>query len=433
MVQSKIIVKPPGRDAKEWWMRNKESMARPPSKLPGFVPSKADGAYVTDVDGNRYVDFAAQHFNVGHNHPKVLKAITQITTGEWRDAEISAKVILAEKLKLMAPSALSDVLVGFTRGGTLAAEYSILAVRKYSKRSVIFSCQGSYHGGVLASLSLTMDRSEMRKGLYPLMSDVVYLPYAYCYRCPHGQEYPSCELQCIEYFRYVLDTVAYPEDVAAFFVEPIQAHGGVVVPPQGYLEGVREICDEHRIVLVDDEVATGLGRTGKMFGIEHWNIQPDIVFMGKSLGSELPLGAVMGRREIMEAYGGETEFAIPCAVAIATIEVILEEKLMENASRMGDYITRRLEKLQGAHEIIGDIRGKGLLIGLELVKHRESKKPATKEAEAVLVKAYGNGLLMLLGGTYRQTLRLTPPLNITREQVDEAVDILERTLEDLHL
>lgn len=358
------------------------------------------------------------------------KSIKQIIT-RGGDIEAPTKVALAEKLKEIVPPSLSDGLVGFTRGGTLATENAILMVRRYSGRSVIFACQGSYHGSVLASLSLTMDRSEMRRGLYPLMSDVVYAPYAYCYRCPFGQEYPGCGFQCVEYIRNVLDTVAYPDDTAAFFIEPIQTHGGVVVPPDGYLERVREVCDEHQILLVDDEVVTGLGRTGKMFGVEHWNVQPDILLMGKPLGSPLPLGAVIGRKEVMEAHVGGTGFSISCAAAIANIEVILEERLMEHASRIGDHIMKRLRELQEEQEIIGDVRGKGLLIGLELVKDRESKRPATKEARDVLIKAYQKGLLMLQGGTYRQSIRLTPPLIITRKQADEAVDILERAFKDL--
>jgi 4-aminobutyrate aminotransferase len=333
--------------------------------------------------------------------------------------------ILAETLKKMATPDLSNGLVGFTRSGTLAAEYTILMLRRCSTRRLICAFQGSYHGSALGSLSLTLDRAEMRARLYPFMPDVVYLPYAYCYRCPFGQEYPSCGFQCVEYVQYVMDTVAHRDDILAWFIEPIQSHGGVVVPPDGYPERINKLCHENHIFLVSDEVVTGLGRTGKMFGFEHWAVQPDVIFLGKPLGYPLPLGAVIGKKEIMKNYESPTDYPICAAAAIANIEIISKGELVENASRMGNYLVKRLRELQGIHEVIGDVRGKGLLVGLELVKNQK-KKAATKEARMIHLQAYRNGLLLMLGGTYLNCFRLAPPLNITVEQIDEAVNILDK-------
>jgi len=424
----------PGPQAEEWLKRSKCSKVQAPSHIfAGLVTLRGEGSYVFDVDGKRYIDFTAQRFSLGYCHPRVAEAIKH-AVARGGDVDVTAMIACAEKLKEIAPPNLSNGLVHFTRGGTLATEHAILALKRYSGRTAFLACQGSYHGSAFASLSLTMDRSEMRRGLYPFMSDVVHVPYAYCYRCPHGQEYPSCDLRCIEYIRYVLDTVIHPDDTAGFFVEPVQTHSGIVVPPDGYLQGVRRICDERNIPLVDDEIVTGLGRTGKMFGIENWNVRPDIILLGKPLGSPLTLGAVIGKRAIMEAHkDGSGGAPIPCAAALAMIEAISEERLMENALKTGEYILKRLKELQEKHEIIGDIRGKGLLIGLEFVQDLESKKPATKEARNIVAKAYENGLLILLGGTYSQSVRLSPPLNLTREQAEEAVGILEKTLKDLGL
>lgn len=431
---SKIVVKPPGPKAKEWVKRSKVSRAQPLShRFPGFVASRAKGVYITDVDGNVYIDFTAQRVNVGHAHPRVVAAVKQqISMGGCR-VGAPPRVALSERLKEIAPGRLSNGRVGFARGGTPAAEHVILMVRSYSRKPTIFACQGSYHGSSLGSMSLTMSSSELRRGLHPLMPDVVYVPFAYCYRCTYRQEYPGCGFPCVDYIRYVLDTIVHPDDTAAFFVEPIQAHGGIVVPPDEYFGKIKKICDEHRILLVDDEVVTGFGRTGKMFGIEHWGIEPDIMFMGKPIAGGLNLGAVIGRKEVMRYYKGYGETPVSCAAAIANIEVILNEKLVENALRVGGYMMKRLREIRDKHEIIGDVRGKGLLIGIELVKDRRRKKPATKEAKNVLIRAYQNGILILLGGTYEQVLRLTPPLTITTEQADEALSTLERTFRELNI
>lgn len=309
--------------------------------------------------------------------------------------------------------------MGTCRGGTHAAANAVKTVVSYTRRNIIIAAPSSY---------------VPRPGTYtPLPGTyVVYLPLPHCYRCPLRQEYPECGLLCVDYIGYVLDKVAHPKDIAAFFVEPIYQYPGVVVPPHEYFIKIREICDEHKILLVDDEVATGFGRTGKMFGIEHFGIEVDVMFLGKPIANGLTLGAVIGRPDVMGFYRHGKRDPVSCAAATANIEFIVNEKLLENASKVGGYLIKRLKEMQDEHEIIGDVRGKGLLIGVELVKNSR-KKPAIEEAEKVQIKARENGLFFVRCPKSKQTLRLSPPLIITTEQVDEALSILEKTFKELNL
>jgi len=424
----KIKIKPPGPEARKWIERNRISRAQP-MELPVL---NAEGIYVTDVDGNVYIDFGTQNVNTGHANPSVVSAVKQqIAIGGFNEGS-QPKVILAEKLREVAPRQLANGKVGFSRGGTDAAERIILMVRAYTRRRAILVSQGGYHGDLPATTALTTSSSERRMRAYSMMLDVAYAPNPYCYRCPHGQEYPDCELLCVDSIKYLLDTISHPKDTAAFFIEPIQQHGGVTVPPPEYFREVRKICDAHGILLVDDEVATGFGRTGKMFALEHWGVEPDIMFMGKPIANGLDLGAVIGRPEIMECYWGLKGNPISCAAAIANIEVTLKEKLVENAFVVGEYLMKRLKELQDENELIGDVRGKGLLIGVELVKN-DRKKPATDEARKLSMNAREKGLRVVVVGTYHQVLRLTPPLIVTKEQADEALSILEQTLKELNI
>lgn len=322
--------------------------------------------------------------------------------------------------------------MGLSRGGATAAERVMLMVRAYNKKRTILVFQGGYHGDLPASIALTMSTSERRRRVYSMMPNVAYVPFPYCYRCPYKQEYPECGLLCVDNIRYVLDTVSHPKDTSAFFIEPIQQHGGVTIPPPDYFGEIRKICDEHEILLVDDEVASGFGRTGKMFAIEHWDVETDIMFLGKPIANGFDLGAVISRPEVMKFYWGKKGNPVSCAAAVANIEVIVNEKLVENASNVGEYMIGRLKEIQDENEIIGDIRGKGLLIGLELVKNKQ-KQPATEETRNFYMKARKKGLKIGIVGTYHQVLRLSPPLTITIEQVDEAMTIIESTFKEIKI
>lgn len=419
---SKIVVKPPGPKSKEWIERNKASIAAQTAVrflYRGIVVSKADGIYVKDLDGNVYIDFSRLRINTGHTNPMLIAAIKQQIDMGGFEATVPPKVTFEEKLKKVAPGKLSDGLVGTCRGGTHAAANALKTVISYTKRYIILAAPSSY---------------VPRPGTHtPLIgTNVVYLPLPHCYRCPFKQEYPECGLLCVDYLEYVLDKVAHPKDVAAFFVESIYQYHGVVAPPNEYFSKIREICDEYKILLVDDEVATGFGRTGKMFGIEHFGIEADVMFLGKPIANGLTLGAVIGLPEVMDFYRHGKRDPVACAAATANIEFIMEEKLSKNATKVGGYLMKRLKEMQDEHEIIGDVRGKGLLIGVELVKNSR-KKPAIEEAKKVQIKALENGLFFGLCPKSKQTFRLSPPLIITKEQVDESLSILEKTFKELNL
>ena len=304
-------------------------------------------------------------------------------------------------------------------------------VKVYSNKRAILACLGSCHGNLTGSIALAFDTSNWRKGIPQTMSDVVSVPFAYCYRCHFKGDYPSCGMSCIDYIKYLFDTVTHPEDISSFFIEPIQQHGGIIVPPKEYIKEIKKICDEHEILLVDDEVATGFGRTGKMFGIEHYNVEPDIMFLGKPIANGLDLGAVIGKNEIMEYYPGSKGNPVSCAAAIANIDEILNNNLIENSEKMGNYLIKRLTELKEKYEIIGDIRGKGLLIGIELVEDLKTKKPATAKTQQIINEAFKRGLLVGCVGTYKQVIRLTPPLIITKEQADDALNILDQSIKKI--
>lgn len=414
---------------RNWIERTKACIPVDPkyAHFKGLIKSTAKGVYVKDIEGNTYIDFTAQSHNVGHNHPKIRDALKKYIETE---KPIGVKTLLAEILKDIAPEGLLNSRVSFSCSGTSAAEKALKIVRSHSGRPLIMTFLGSYHGGSIGTMSLSMSGSELRRGCH-LSTGVAYVPYPYCYRCPFGQEYPDCGFECINAINDAFEAIAHPRDIAAFFVEPIQAHGGIVLPPDEYFVKLRKICDEHKILLVSDEVVTGFGRTGKMFGMETWDIEPDVIFMGKPIADGLPLGAVIGSEEIMKharLLSSMDGNALSCAASLANIDVILRENLMENSLKVGGYMMNRLKEMQEKHNIIGDVRGKGLMLGVELVKDMNGKKPAGKEARKILEKAYHKGLLMLIGGMYHQVFRITPPLNITIEQADEGLKILDSIL-----
>jgi 4-aminobutyrate aminotransferase len=430
------------RLSKAWVQKRKEVISHAiVESFPNLVILENKGVYVKDMDGKSYIDFSAQNCNVGHSNPSVLAAIFEQLQRDMDTSQLKAvsvvRIMLAEKLLEISPGGLSKGRVCFCSTGSEAAEWAIKLARCSTGKTVVVGALGSYHAGTFGGLSLSFGSSELKRYCGPLLNSTAYIPYPYCYRCIFGQEYPGCDFQCISAIEYILDTVANPEEVAAIFVEPIQTHGGVVVPPNGYFHMLRNICDSYGILLVDDEVVTGLGRTGRMFGIEHWNVIPDIMFLGKPLANGLPLGAIIARREIMDRWVGTHPLSgvagnpVSCAASLKTIEVLLSEKLLENALKVGEHIMKRLKEMANEFEVIGDVRGKGLLIGVELVKGDKGKIPATEETKNIQIEAFKRGLLMLIGGIYKQVLRITPPLNITLEEAGAGLDILYEAFKSL--
>lgn len=399
----------------------------------GRILIEGEGVYQKDLNGNWYISWASQSKNVGYNHPQVTSAIQKQVT----KPNPLIRIKLAEKVKEIAPSSLSKGKVFFSRGGGDAAEFSMKLTRHCSKKPIFIACQGSFHGSSMGSLSITFAESKLRGYSHPLLSDVVHVPFPYCYRCTFGQSYPDCDFECIRYIDYVLETVAHPEATAAFFIEPMQGHGGGVIAPDGYFKRLRKLCDENEILLVDDEVVCGMGRMGKKFGIENWGVEPDLIFMGKPLADGLPMGAGIGKKELMEKWDEACPRAsalghdICCAASLATINVIQEKGLIANAMKLGGYMLKRLKEMSEEHKLIGDVRGKGLYLGLEFVKNRDKKTPATKETAELVGKAAKKGLLLMRGGPYRQSLRIVPPLIVTEEEVDIGLNIFDETLKEV--
>jgi len=393
-----------------------------------------EGVYAKDVHGNKYLTWSTQAQNVGYSHPKVVDAIKNQAS---RTEDPYIKLRLAEKLKEIAPGSLSDGKTFFARGGGEAAEFAMKLVRHCSKKPIFMACQGSFHGSTMGSLSITLCDSKIRGYSHPLIPEVVHVPFPYCYRCTFGQSYPDCDFECIEYIRYTLKTVAHPEATAAFFIEPIQNHAGGTVAPDGYFKRLRKLCDENEILLVDDEVVCGMGRTGKMFGIENWGVEPDLIFMGKPLACGLPIGAGIGKKELMAKWdeacprASALGHSVCSAAALATINVVQDEGLVENSEKVGAYMLKRLKELSEEHILIGDVRGKGLFIGLELVSDRDKKTPATKETRALSRLTAKKGLLLGGGGLYRQTVCIKPPLTTTEEQAETALVILDEALTEI--
>jgi 4-aminobutyrate aminotransferase len=289
----------------------------------------------------------------------------------------------------------------------------------------------AFHGRTMGALSLTASKAVQREGFAPLVPGVTHVPYPYCYRCPFQRTYPGCDLYCVRYIEEsVLKTFCPPSEVAALFAEPIQGEGGYVVPPPGYWQRIRELCDRHGILLVMDEVQSGMGRTGKMFAIEHWETQPDIIALAKGIASGMPLGAIIARESVMDWQPGShgTTFGgnpVCCAAALATLD-LLEDGLIENAAQQGEHMLRSLQALQDRYPAMGDVRGKGLMVAVECVVDRETRKRAPELRNRILQECYLRGLLVL--GCGPNSLRFSPPLTVTRDQVDKALEILESAL-----
>ena len=403
-----------------------------------MVAKSAKGMMVEDVDGNSYLDFAAgiAVCAAGHSHPKVVEAIKKqadkLIHMSGTDFYYTEQVALAEKLAEITPGSFPKKSF-FGNSGAESIECGIKLARWYTKRVKMIAFIGAFHGRTMGALSLTASKAAQREGFAPFVPGVVHVPFAYCYRCPFGQTYGECNFECVHHIEYILEKVAPPSDVAAIFAEPIQGEGGYVVPPPEYFGKLKTLCEDNGILLVVDEVQSGFGRTGKMFAIEHWKVTPDIICMAKGIASGMPLGACVSSAEIMSwppgshasTFGGNP---VSCAASLATIE-LLKDELIENAAQVGAFIKTRLEEMKETHDIIGDVRGKGLMVVAELVKDRKTKEPAKKEIDTILLDAWRKGILLLPCG--KSAIRFIPPLIVTEEQAAFAMDIFETALKNL--
>jgi len=343
------------------------------------------------------------------------------------------QVKLAEKLAEITPGA-KNKRTFFGNSGAEAIEAALKLARWKTGRMTVLSYINSFHGRTYGAMSLTASKTVQRKGFGPFVPGIIHIFYPYCYRCPINLSYLSCNFACIDYIEYVVfKRMVDSEEVAALFAEPIQGEGGYIIPPDGYFQRLKELLDKYGILFVDDEIQSGMGRTGRMFAIEHWETIPDIVCVAKGIASGMPLGAAVARRGLMDwapgahasTFGGNP---VSCAAALATIR-LLEDRLVENAKEMGKYCMPKLEELMAKYHFIGDVRGKGLMIGIEIVKDKKTKEKDKKKRDKIIMECFKRGLLIL--GCGDNVVRFMPPLIVGKKHIDKAMEIFEDALKEV--
>lgn len=432
-----LIENIPGPEAKKFVAKNNTFVTGSLPHVYPLVVDNAQGCIIEDVDGNRYLDFASgiAVCSTGHCHPKVVEAVKRqaeklihICGADFYDPQY---ISLAERLVKLAPGD-SPKKVFLGNSGAEAVEAALKLARHHTGRSHVIAFFGAFHGRTMGAVSLTASKPIYHHGFGPLLPDIIHVPYGYCYRCPYNLTHPECELACVDYIEDKLFTHTIdPREVAAIFVEPLQGEGGYIVPPDGWLVKIREMCHQYGILLVADEVQSGIGRTGKMFATEHWDVEPDIICSAKALASGMPISAMIAKESVMtwppgahgSTYGGNP---VACAAAHATLDIVAEENLLDNAAQVGDLLMARLKELQANSRLIGDVRGLGLMIGVELVTDKSTKQKAKDEVEAVIQESFQRGLILLPCGP--NTIRFAPPLNITVDEMYTACDIFANAL-----
>ncbi len=415
----------PGPRSRDILARKDAVVASPLDVYLPVVVAEGRGATLTDVDGNTFIDFTGGVgcLNVGHAHPHVVEAVQEQAARflhtDFTIVPYEVYISVAERLLALAPFR-GPAKAAFFNAGTEAVENAVKFARVYTGRPAVIAFEGGFHGRTLLSLTLTSKTHPYKAGLGPFAPEVYRVPFPYEYRGIDA----AAALDALE--RALVTQVA-PETVAAIVVEPVQGEGGFIVAPPEFLAGVREICDRHGIVLIVDEVQTGFGRTGRMFAIEHYDVEPDLITIAKSLAAGLPLSGVLGKAEIMDAPAdgaiGGTYVGNPVALAAAgaVLDVIEDEGLVDRAERIGETIRGRMQEWQRRHPQIGDVRGLGAMLAIELVEDRTTKKPAPELASAVAAAAAARGLLLLKAGTHSNCIRVLCPLVISDTELDEAL------------
>jgi len=404
--------------------------------------ARAEGALLEDVDGNRFLDFAGGIgvLNVGHRAPRVVaalrKQLDEFIHTCFSVVPYEKYIALAEKLNSLVPGDFAKKTL-LVNSGAEAIENSIKVARAFTRRPAIICFEDAFHGRTLLAMSLTSKTHPYKAGFEPFATEIYRIPYAYCYRCSYGLQYPSCGVFCGHHLEDTFKRVVASETVAAVVVEPVLGEGGFVAPPKEFFAIIQEICKRHKILLIADEVQTGFGRTGAMFACERYDIVPDILVSAKSLAAGMPLAAVTGRAEVMDAAGvgglGGTYSGNPlaCAAALAAIETIEQEKLAERASEIGQIFEERSKGWAKRWPLIGDVRGLGAMRAIELVLSTDKKEPAKEETEQILRYCHAHGLILISAGSYGNVLRLLVPLVITDEQLNEGLDILQAAIAEV--
>lgn len=409
-------------------------------RMPGYVPLvmvEAEGSIVRDINGKEYIDGLSQvagPTGIGNRHPKVVAAVKEqvdklLCNGPWFIN--IPQVELAEKLAKIMPGNLRKFY--FLVGGGEAVEYGIRTAIKASRKEEVLGVYFGYHGAMMSCLSL--GNPSHRRGLSP-MAGFKQIPPAYCYRCFYGQKYPGCNFECANALETTIQYGTY-NDVAAFVIEPMMGVAGHIIPPKEYFKIVREICDKYGVLLIFDEIQTGFGRTGKMWGADYYEVQPDIMIVGKVMGGGIPISAAAFRddmdlpsEEEQEVFSTHSGSPICCAAACAAVDVVIEEKLPEKAAKMGEFMMKRLKEMQKKHPLIGEVRGVGLFLGVELVKNRKTKERAAEEALRIIQQCRRRGVLLQLSMKPHvgNTITIKPPMNIPKDLASKILDVLDESL-----
>jgi len=438
--ERKIVTEIPGPRSREWFERRRRAVPQGVANIHPIVTARASGAIVEDVDGNRLIDFATgiAVLNVGHGAPEVVAAAQrqlELETHTCFHVTLNEPYVeLAERLNALAPGDFEKRTM-FANSGAEAVENAIKIARHATGRPAVVAFDHAFHGRTLLAMSLTAKVMPYKQGFGPFAPEVYRLPFAYPYRCPTGGTYEGCAEPCLRYAIDEMHKHIGERNIAAVIVEPIQGEGGFVVPAPGFIGGLWEFCREHGIVFIADEIQSGMGRAGRWFAIEDEGVVPDIVTSAKSLGGGLPISAVTGRAELMDAvhpgglggtYGGNP---VAAAAALAVLDKIEREDLLARSRALGERVRARLRAMQERHQVVGDVRGRGMMNAIELVRDRGTKEPIDGETGArIIQECLRNGVLVIKAGTYDNVIRLLPPLTIDEGLLEEALQVLDDAL-----
>ncbi|TKI86693.1 4-aminobutyrate--2-oxoglutarate transaminase [Bacillus mycoides] len=438
MLQSSVL---PGSYSQVLQKRYEEAVPKGIYHLTPLYVKEARGAIITDVDGNQFIDFAGGigMQNVGHCHPKVVRAVQKQAESFihpcFHVTPYENYITLAEKINEKVPGT-SKKKTMFANSGAEAIENAVKIARKVTGRRKVISFERGFHGRTLMTMSLSTKENPYKAGFGPFVSDMHILPYPYYYRAEEGVSPEEVDSQVIYQFEKFLEEVS-PEQVAAIVMEPVQGEGGFIIPSISFVKRLREICNQYGILMIMDEVQTGFGRTGKWFATEHFHIEPDIMTLSKSIAGGLPLSAIVGRAELMDIPGrgqiGGTFAGSPlsCAAGLAVFEIMEEENLVERAQQIGNRIMSHLHQMQLKYEVIGDVRGIGAMVAMELVTDRITKEPAKELTVQLIDEFWKNGLISIGAGIFDNVLRFLPPLVISNEEIDKGFEIINQSFKKL--
>lgn len=419
--------------------RKNKAVARGVANSTGVFVEKASGAVITDVEGREFLDFYAGVgvLNIGHCPEPVVNAIKnqadQLLHSFFAIAMYEPYVALAEKMNSLMPGP-SPKKTMFANSGAEAVENAVKIARHATKRTGIIAFECAFHGRTFMTMSLTSKVKPYKYGFGPLATDVYKVPSAYCYRCHYRSAYPGCGMHCLENFERFFTAEIDAEHIAAMIIEPIQGEGGFIVPPPEFLPGLKSICESKGILFIADEVQSGFARTGKMFAIENWGVEPDLMTTAKSIAAGVPLSAITGKAEYMDApdagniggtYGGNP---LACVAGLETVKFIEDHQLCRRAEEIGRKTMARLKALQERCPVVGDVRGMGAMIGIELVKDRRTKEPAKELTGKVVKYCLEEGVMLISAGIFSNVIRLLIPLVVTDGQLEHGLTVLEQSI-----